>query len=421
MLTLRMRLFRYLFLLVPLLAAGAAAAQTSPAEIAACRDRAAGIYHSYEPGTSSDVPVPEGYEVFYISHYGRHGSRYHASPEAYEAPLAALRQAAAAGVLTPAGRELLRKVECLADDARSRYGDLTPRGAAEHRGIAERMFRAWPALFSTENGRTVRIESRATLVPRCILSMAAFNERLKELNPALTMSREASERYLPYLASGYAAHDAEAQRAADSLLRVRLDPARFVGAVLSDPAFVDDPLDFMQQLYVVAGMAQDAAHLGLSCYDLFTVDELYALWESENALRYLQMGPSAAYGDAIAASARPLLGNIVETAQRVMDGREPVAVSLRFGHDAFLMPLLSLLRVEGASTRVADPGEVARVWSVEKVSPMAANIQFIFFRNGDGDVKVRVLHNEHDARLPLAGGPYYDWEEFKDYCEALCR
>ena len=386
-----MRALRALFLLVPLLTAGYAAAQTTLAEIAGCRDRAAGIYHSYEPGTPSDVPVPEGYEVFYISHYGRHGSRYHASPEAYEAPLAALRQAAAAGELTPAGRELLHKVECLADDARSRYGDLTPRGVAEHRGIAERMFRAWPRLFSTEGGREVRIESRATLVPRCILSMAAFNERLKELNPSLVMVREASERYLPYLASGYAAHDAEAERAADSLLRVRLDPARFVAALLTDPGAVDDPLLFMRQLYVVAGMAQDAAHLGLSCYDLFTDEELYALWESENALRYLQMGPSAAYGAEIAASARPLLRNIVETAQRVIDGREQVAASLRFGHDAFLMPLLSLLRIEGASARVADPGEVARVWSVEKVSPMAANIQFVFFRNEEGTLDRLVL------------------------------
>lgn len=416
-----MRALRALFLLVPLLTAGYAAAQTTLAEIAGCRDRAAGIYHSYEPGTPSDVPVPEGYEVFYISHYGRHGSRYHASPEAYEAPLAALRQAAAAGELTPAGRELRHKVECLADDARSRYGDLTPRGVAEHRGIAERMFRTWPRLFSTEGGREVRIESRATLVPRCILSMAAFNERLKELNPSLVMVREASERYLPYLASGYAAHDAEAERAADSLLRVRLDPARFVAALLTDPGAVDDPLLFMRQLYVVAGMAQDAAHLGLSCYNLFTDEELYALWESENALRYLQMGPSATYGAEIAASARPLLRNIVETAQRVIDGREQVAASLRFGHDAFLMPLLSLLRIEGASARVADPGEVARVWSVEKVSPMAANIQFVFFRNEEGKVKVRILHNEHDARLPLPGAPYYDWEEFRDYCGALCR
>ena len=34
---------------------------------------------------------------------------------------------------------------------------------------------------------------------RCILSMAAFNERLKELNPEIRMIRESSQRYIPYI------------------------------------------------------------------------------------------------------------------------------------------------------------------------------------------------------------------------------
>lgn len=51
---------------------------------------------------------------------------------------------------------------------------------------------------------------------------------------------------------------------------------------------------------------------------------------------------------------------------------------------------------------------------------MGTNVQFIFFRNPEtGDVRVRVLHNERDANLPLAGGPYYPWKELKKYCESL--
>ena len=51
---------------------------------------------------------------------------------------------------------------------------------------------------------------------------------------------------------------------------------------------------------------------------------------------------------------------------------------------------------------------------------MATNVQFIFFRNPEtGDVRVRVLHNERDAGLPLGGGPYYRWETFRDYCKSL--
>ena len=50
---------------------------------------------------------------------------------------------------------------------------------------------------------------------------------------------------------------------------------------------------------------------------------------------------------------------------------------------------------------------------------MAANVQFVFFRNPAGDVLVRILHNERDAGLPLGGGPYYRWETFRDYCKSL--
>ena len=84
-----------------------------------------------------------------------------------------------------------------------------------------------------------------------------------------------------------------------------------------------------------------------------------------------------------------------------------------------VIPLLALLGVEGASARVSTPEEAAEVWQVHRVSPMAANVQFIFFRNPAGDVLVRILHNERDARLPISGGPYYPWAELKEYCESL--
>ena len=39
----------------------------------------------------------------------------------------------------------------------------------------------------------------ATLVIRCVLSMDAFCERLKEFNPQLKIERESSNKYMPYL------------------------------------------------------------------------------------------------------------------------------------------------------------------------------------------------------------------------------
>ena len=109
------------------------------------------------------APAPDGYTPFYISHYGRHGSRWHASESVYAGPLKILRKAAEAGALTPLGRDVLGRVEIIAADADKRYGDLSPRGVAEHRGIAERMYKAY--LY----GRRPRMPYREPLDPRAAL------------------------------------------------------------------------------------------------------------------------------------------------------------------------------------------------------------------------------------------------------------
>ena len=230
-----------LLLLSVLLLSGGAAAQSTKEQTLEDLNRTAAFYYCYENHPrAAATPAPEGYEPFYISHYGRHGSRWHASESVYENPRAKLRKAAEAGKLTPLGEEALRRIEVVADDALHRYGDLSPRGVREHRGIAERMYCSFPEIFSTSDGRLCRIRARSTLVPRCMLSMAAANERLKELNPAIDITREASKRYLDYMFCMTEANKIKKeikQRIAE--LREReIDPSRFVRALVTDPSLV---------------------------------------------------------------------------------------------------------------------------------------------------------------------------------------
>ena len=87
-----------------------------------------------------------------------------------------------------------------------------------------------------------------------------------------------------------------------------------------------------------------------------------------------------------------------------------------------MVPLLALLRAEGTANRVESLDDIAAAWNAQTVTPMGTNVQFIFFRNAKtGDVRVRVMHNERDANLPVAGGPYYPWKELKKYCESRYR
>ena len=131
-LTLKTRLLALL-----LLAATCAAAQPTPAQLASRPELTASIYHSYEYLPGPAAPVPDGYEPFYISHYGRHGSRYHSKEEAYAEPLAALRKADKAGALTPKGREVLAKVR--------RWPPMPANAAATFRPAAYRNTAASPS------------------------------------------------------------------------------------------------------------------------------------------------------------------------------------------------------------------------------------------------------------------------------------
>ena len=409
---------RTIFLLLGcLLLAGGAAAQSTKEQT--LED----LTYENHPRAEA-TPAPEGYKPFYISHYGRHGSRWHASESIYENPRAQLRKAAEAGKLTPLGEDALRRVECVADDALHRYGDLSPRGVREHRGIAERMYYSFPEVFSTADGRLCRIRSRSTLVPRCMLSMAAANERLKELNPAIDITREASKRYLDYMFRMTEANKIkkETKQRIAELREREIDPSRFVRALMTDPSLIGknkEQLRFMNDLYCIASIMQDIDYLDCSFYDLFTPDELYAFYAVRNYQMYLEEGPSAEFGHRALSDAVPLLRNFVaEADEAIATGN--LSASLRYGHDVNVIPLVGLMGIEGCDNRESDFHKVDEAWSCWRVTPMATNVQWIFFRRpGSDEVLVKFLFNERESRIRLESdlAPYYRWNDVKNYFE----
>ena len=70
-------------------------------EIAATPEKSGGIYYAYPYSTDSLAPVPAGFEPVYISHYGRHGSRWHTSAKLHDNTLKVLQKQYAAGNLIP--------------------------------------------------------------------------------------------------------------------------------------------------------------------------------------------------------------------------------------------------------------------------------------------------------------------------------
>ena len=156
----------------------------------------AGNYLAYPgPLQKSLTRAPKGYKPFYLSHYGRHGSRWLIGDRDYNQPVLMLERADSLGKLTPKGQEVLRDLRLLRDAAKGRDGELTPLGAEQHRQIAERMVRNFPEIFK---GKT-HVDAKSTVVIRCILSMENALQQLVRMNPNLEITHDASYHDMYYM------------------------------------------------------------------------------------------------------------------------------------------------------------------------------------------------------------------------------
>ena len=123
---------KLVFVLSLILLSGTVSAQQSRTEIKNDISLAASNYKAYYGPTKPLTKAPAGYTPFYISHYGRHGSRFLIAPSEYDMPYQTLARADSMGKLTPTGQEVLRKVRLMRDEANGRLGELTPLGAEQH-------------------------------------------------------------------------------------------------------------------------------------------------------------------------------------------------------------------------------------------------------------------------------------------------
>lgn len=400
-------------------------AQTTKEEMLASPEKTAGVYYAYPApaSTAHYTKAPKGYTPFYISHFGRHGSRYLISDSEYTAPIDILEKADKAGALSPLGKDALQRLRDIYVEAAGRNEDLSPLGVRQHRGIAERMFGAFPEVFKGNRS----IEARSSVILRCAMSMAAFGDRLKELNPQLKISYESSQKYMPYLtgrtdeANAFTGKNGSWRAAYNKFRASQTHADRFVNALFSDKDYVYqyiEPTDLMWKFYWVASDLQNM-ETSIRLYDLFTPEELFDLWQCFNYQFYSSCANHADSNGAVRDSYKPLLRNIIESADAAI--ADPTkAATLRFAHDSNITPLAALMGIENCDVARRDPATLYQYWTDFKVSPMGANLQIVFYNKKGGtpaDILVKVLLNEQEVHIPVATDsfPYYRWSDVRTY------
>jgi hypothetical protein len=412
------------FILILLFVFGKLTAQTTREEIFATPEKSGGVNYAYPfRDITSQTPAPEGYKPFYISHFGRHGSRYLTDDKEYKHLLDVFHKADSCKALTVLGKDVLERLKMIWKEAEGHGGELTPLGISQQKNIAERMYLQYPEIFDSK----AQISAVSTTVGRCVLSMKILCERLKELNPDLSIKQDSDPRHMEYLnhhtkqAVHFRYSNEQWKDKYKQFEKNHVRPERLIKSLFSDSDYPKENLSLVWELFSIASNLQNM-QTKISLYDLFEKEELFDLWQCKNYSLYVQYANAAENNGMMMENAKPLLKNMIESANQIVETKGNGA-SFRFGHDGNIIPLAMLMHLQDCYNSVSASSEFYKAWSDFKVAPMAGNIQIIFFRKKDSDdILVKFLHNENEILVPPLKSdvlPYYYWKDAVKYYESL--
>lgn len=373
----------------------------------------------------SEIEAPSGYHAVYISHLSRHGSRYVTSSKGAQELYKVLSEAYKQNELTQEGKQLRRQIRRFMALSQGKYGLLTPFGVQEQKGIAKRMYAHYPTVFGKQ------VHAVSTYVTRAKQSMDVFIKELShyigrkpittyvngEVDPLLRFF-DLNEAYIQYKEKGK-------WKAELATFTKREDVSTPFMAKFIKESYGLTPtkdLDLATTLYsIYANTYNMQVDLGLGQY--FDECTLKYYWENENLKNYLEKGPSNMGQDLPTNIAFALLRDFIDKSDAALQ-RGDVSADLRFAHAETIIPFASLLDLLTWGRQTDQLNTVSKFWKDECIAPMAANIQWIFYKGEENQpILVKMLYNEKAIPFPTGSNerPYYRWEDVKDFYEQVLQ
>ena len=393
-------------------------------EVLADWNKSSGLDCIYDLSEKKLTPAPKGYEPVFVSHYGRHGSRFAYTEKAYSILLDMLRKASAKGNLTPYGEELLSQMEVFWKKARYQVGDLTALGWEQHRQIAKTMVKSFPAAFQAGS----RVDACSSPSVRSIISMSSCISSIAKEAPKASVyahqglldvqATRPNTGKNPFRYQGPRAPFPYAESSEEYFLRRFPEYNKVLGRMFKDPVKAlgnRNVWDVFFNLYMfVGGMNSLPEDVRFDVSQLLTREEYAVLWETDSYERFIEYLPY-----------RIPVCSIIDDIIAKSDARLAAAdrgADLRFGHDHVVLSLLMAMGVEGFGIIPYNADDLP-FWFQTFRSPMGANLQLVFYQpkgKKAGDTLVKLLLNGEEARfsqMDTVQGPYYRWEDLRKYLQ----
>ena len=324
--------------------------------------------------------------------------------------------------LTENGKHLYQHLQKLNDEFQDKWGKLTLIGEEEVKGIATRMKKNFPDLFT----ETVYVQSDS--VERCRETMKIFLSQLfqsndedkinvelvSSSNPILNFFNVNLE-YLKYKNTGQWIK--KSNEFADSLeLKTKILKTFFEKDYVDK---INDKVTVMHSLYSTYAILNGVSK-SMSLRKYFSLEDIFNMWQIENVRQYTEKGPYPVNNGLSIKISFPLLEDFLETSNNAIS-EGSASADFRFAHAETIIPFAALLGIPVASAKTLDLIEVKEIWKDYLITPMAANIQWIFYSNGSGSILVKMLLNESEVNFPFESNtaPYYKWEDVSTYYQNM--
>ncbi len=387
----------------------------------------------YDFSLTESTPIwPDSLQPVYVARVARHGARYISSPKKLEKLQAAIAEASSAGTLTKQGRKfnaLLKRVE---ENTGNKWGLLSEVGCKEEVGLAADLYSLLPDLL-----KNARVNAISTYVPRVVMTMYQFDHELTTLSSGIEISASEGRRYsyllrcftADSLYSAYRDHGdwmKVSEHLMDSI--VSPEPARRIFGTL--PGLDNHKLKKLTLAMYDVLQSLTAFGMPAPTDEFMSKADYRACWEVDNLEHYLRNTDTPLSSLAGKASS-PLLARIIADADASLgallidqtmrradmnQSEAPIRydANFYFGHAETLMPLLSLMRVEGCYDDSSDFATLSSRWKDYEVVPLGANIDIIFLQSPAGRTYVVLRHNGRFVS-PMSGAKIVPWPDYKAY------
>lgn len=370
----------------------------------------------------AQTPAPDGYVPFHMEHYSRHGSRWLIGGDDYLTPVRCLEAAERHGKLTPLGEKTLNILRDIQKASVGKLGELSDKGATQHRVIGKRMAENYPEIFNAY----ADIDAKSTVVRRCILSMFNGLRGILQVAPDVDPKVDASNSDMWFMNFNDKKGWNEKTEADKTVLvdfkNNHKGSDAYLDRLVSDPQFARDSVapGLMPYLYWVLANTQSHTGQPWILEDVFSHDELKENWLQGNAGWFLHGGNTPLTAGRPPYVQRNLLRRIIEQADTAI-ASDKNSARLRYGHDGILLNLISLMELGGYGRNIDSlEGLEAAGWHDHDIIPMGGNLQLVFYRKSSGDPKdilVKAMINEREVSMPgtAVSGPYYRWQDLRGY------